>query len=823
MDFEPEYALLRAATERAWAIEKRLGVSMLDYHMDDNRRMDWRTIDIPRDVASRIAHIATKLRDDPSMEMAAPKPLRRKPAVKPKAPVVTPVAVLPRAAPKPETPAPIAPVRVIKPANEARATALRKEIRDARAQKENDRNKANEAAKNTLPKRVRRQEPPPLSVATAPRSIEPLPVLQLTTPPRPLLATRSPPRPATPPLASPSPLAPSQRPVVASEAPAQPSSPSIPFEGKQVPDASSASAPSSPVHEDLPPRRVAPTQVPSAIGKQVLSDHRTMPSATFGFPADVVYGGVSTGPSMTLLRRLFNDLDSDRDGYLTKLEVSVALHRLRITLHPTRISLFFEQAAQLAHSSRRLIEFRQFAAFVLAAHQHPERDVAVAPPKPPPPPTTPVPAPIVVADTSSDAPPMHVVEASVTDYVVNRIVESLQSEMPPEVAASLDENVLRELTRQLLADQSKWRPAASIDELEPSQLTEPPPSEVHELEPDDDRTMLDLVKTLVQNELRREVATPPMTMPPPQPVVAKEVTDMATDTTGLAPPEPPSPVVEDKEVQVVADEGEAAPAPSWTLEDLPGRTLLGKLLHASPDQRASIAQQRRTDDPTPLMTTLRALRMQRLQRTSAPAPLNIAHIVPAPPVIPPPMTVVDMPPPPAPPLSPVTATSYPSQTRHEPEMAPAASKLYAVPLEREVVASLASLSRSSEVSASFSSESRCDSDRGDGMSEGELVEPNTLSDGEILDDPLVRATFYHTQKLSLQRKRERRRLSPSSSIESGELFHQRDIFPSPCDSPRSDSTGSHASSSSSYSKGSFTGSVRATSSTGSFESGQYAP
>ncbi|KDO23323.1 hypothetical protein SPRG_11637 [Saprolegnia parasitica CBS 223.65] len=757
MDFEPEYALLRAATERAWAIEKRLGVSMLDYHMDDHRRMDWRTMDIPRDVASRIAHIATKLRHDPSMEIAAPKPLRRKPAVKPKAPVVATVVVPPRAAPKPEVPVPTVPARVIQPANEARATALRKEIRDARAQKENE-----AAKKKTLPKRVLKQEPP--SLAAAPRSIDPLPVAQLTTPPH----------------------------------------------------ASSASAPSSPVRAHLPPRRVAPPEVPSAIGKQVLSDRRTMPSATFGFPGDVVYGGPRSGPSMTLLRRLFNDLDSDRDGYLNALEVSVALHRLRITLHPTRITLFFEQAAQLAHSSRRLIDFRQFAAFVLAAHEHPARDmIAVAPRKQPPPPISTT-APIVVADTTGDAPPMQVVEASVTDYVVNRIVESLQSEMPSEVAESLDENVLRELTRQLLADHS--RSAADVNDFEPSQLTAPP--EIHELEPDDDRNMLDLVKTLVQNELRREVvSTPPTTIPPP-PIAAKEVADMATDTTDLASPEPPSPVVEDKEVQVVVDEVEATPAPSWTLADLPGKTLLGKLLHASPDQRASIAQQR-TEERTPLMTTLRALRMQRLRRTAVPAPLATTPIVLAPS-----RTVLEMPPPPAPPMSPVEA-SYLAWARQEPEIVPVASKLYTVPIEREVAASLASLSRSSEVSASWSSESQCNGNLDDGVSEGELVEPNTLSDGEILDDPLVRATFYHTQKLSLQRKKERRRLSPSSSIESGELFHQRDIFPNPCDSPRSESSAPHSrassSSSSSSSKGSFTGSIRATSSTGSFESGQCVP
>ncbi|OQR82638.1 hypothetical protein ACHHYP_15718 [Achlya hypogyna] len=813
MDFEPEYALLRAASEQAWAIEKRLGVALTDY-MRDERRVDWRTVDIPRDVAARIAHVAARLQQDPNMEISRPKPVRRKPAVilpKPKAvarALVSRPAVVPVTAPPPS--------KVVKPANAARATALRAGIREARANKDNERKKANQAAedkrKAAAAKQTRRAPDPKSPAApvtavrldlertrdAAPPSTEvPLPSKSL--PPQVSSSPALPSVPQHPPQSLP--------PIALSPLPADAAAPTKainnPPTAPPSPVALATTQQSSPMpHQSTIPYSHPPPvmtqQVVSGIGRQVLSDHRTMPSATFGFAE----GTAAMSPA--LLRRLFNDLDADRDGRLTKLEVSVALHRLRIPAHPTRITLFFEQAAQLSSSARLLIDFRQFTAFVFAAREHPEPTAAVPLRRRQLPPVASQP-PIVLPE---EPPPY--LERTVADYIVNRVAESLHEEQPPAASDSVDEATLLSLARQLLAEQIKAAEGVKGLGLEPEQLHEPLPSEVVELDATCDDEVQDLVKALVQRRVREvqsEVLAPPL-LSPLSPLPSKELADTATDTEDLTAT--PAPEVEDKEVQA-ADE--VPPVVTLTLEELPGRTLLGKLLHASPDQRASMGLRRPENgaESTTLLTTLRAMRARRLQHP----PPSDANDVPLEHVRSPsvPAIVAELPPPPPPPHSPTTQHSFlpaASDPMTATSEVPIAPKLYMPPAARAVISSVETLSPYTVTSQQAD----------DRFSEGEIPEPHTLSDGEI-DEPVARHAFYHTQKMRFERKEaiRRSRWSPSSSLEDGELYQQGndDMSEGGFDNGDEDLPPCLSSSS----DGSFTGSVRAASSTGSIESGQF--
>ncbi|TMW56606.1 hypothetical protein Poli38472_006616 [Pythium oligandrum] len=132
----------------------------------------------------------------------------------------------------------------------------------------------------------------------------------------------------------------------------------------------------------------------SSLGRQILSDYRTMPSvASFGAPpveAKRLNGDV--------LRRLFSDLDSDRDGHLNRLETCMALHRLHIDVPAPKIAAFFnsihtteateprrrgEPAVPSAPPLKQVISFRQFVAFITAAfEQQQSRKQAPPPPQP---------------------------------------------------------------------------------------------------------------------------------------------------------------------------------------------------------------------------------------------------------------------------------------------------------------------------------------------------------------------------------------------------------------------------------------------------------
>ncbi|KAG1711123.1 hypothetical protein DVH05_013839 [Phytophthora capsici] len=121
----------------------------------------------------------------------------------------------------------------------------------------------------------------------------------------------------------------------------------------------------------------------SSIGRQVLSDFRTMPSvASFGAPP--ILSGTMGNPggvrlNVDVLRRLFSDLDTDKDGHVNRIETCMALHRLQITVPTTKIISFFRNV----HSSNgkpvrgrrtqhlpmnEVINYKEFVAFITAAY-----------------------------------------------------------------------------------------------------------------------------------------------------------------------------------------------------------------------------------------------------------------------------------------------------------------------------------------------------------------------------------------------------------------------------------------------------------------------
>ncbi|ETI47926.1 hypothetical protein F443_07942 [Phytophthora nicotianae P1569] len=121
----------------------------------------------------------------------------------------------------------------------------------------------------------------------------------------------------------------------------------------------------------------------SSIGRQVLSDFRTMPSvASFG-AQPILSGGMGnagyTRLNSDVLRRLFSDLDTDKDGHVNRIEMCMALHRLQISVPTTKIISFFRhihsfgaKGARNRHTShlpmKEMINYKEFVAFVTAAY-----------------------------------------------------------------------------------------------------------------------------------------------------------------------------------------------------------------------------------------------------------------------------------------------------------------------------------------------------------------------------------------------------------------------------------------------------------------------
>ncbi|KAG2940239.1 hypothetical protein PC117_g10624 [Phytophthora cactorum] len=140
------------------------------------------------------------------------------------------------------------------------------------------------------------------------------------------------------------------------------------------------------IEENRLRRRKTPQQEErpsSSIGRQVLSDFRTMPSvASFG-AQPILSGGMGSAGDMRLnsdvLRRLFSDLDTDKDGHVNRIETCMALHRLQISVPTPKIISFFRHihsfdtnGARSRHTShlpmKEVINYKEFVAFVTAAY-----------------------------------------------------------------------------------------------------------------------------------------------------------------------------------------------------------------------------------------------------------------------------------------------------------------------------------------------------------------------------------------------------------------------------------------------------------------------
>ncbi|CEG41832.1 EF-hand domain pair [Plasmopara halstedii] len=127
----------------------------------------------------------------------------------------------------------------------------------------------------------------------------------------------------------------------------------------------------------------ATEKVPSSsIGRQVkLSDFRTLPSEpTSAQTRHRERSGDSAKKylSADVLRRLFSDLDSDKDGHVNRIETCMALHRLQIRVSTARIISFFHNIHKIngkcmqSHRTQHLpmnelINYKEFVAFITAA------------------------------------------------------------------------------------------------------------------------------------------------------------------------------------------------------------------------------------------------------------------------------------------------------------------------------------------------------------------------------------------------------------------------------------------------------------------------
>lgn len=123
----------------------------------------------------------------------------------------------------------------------------------------------------------------------------------------------------------------------------------------------------------------------SSVGRQVLSDFRNAPSMALYGPSAVTGDRRNRKLNSDVLRRLFSDLDADRDGHLNRIETCMALHRLQIAVPATRIASFFRRVytevgkpdrndrgnsnrAAVHQPLNEVINYKQFVAFVTAAN-----------------------------------------------------------------------------------------------------------------------------------------------------------------------------------------------------------------------------------------------------------------------------------------------------------------------------------------------------------------------------------------------------------------------------------------------------------------------
>jgi hypothetical protein len=144
---------------------------------------------------------------------------------------------------------------------------------------------------------------------------------------------------------------------------------------------------------------VSPPVPATSIGRQLLSENRTMTTpVSYGQPPELTIGTGRMKKKMLnpeVLRRVFSDLDTDRDGGLTRLEVGLAMHRFHISIHPKAIASFFRNLAdqhpkglrqpqrrQMGTKTKETINYKQFVAFVTVAHQNQMKFQATKPKAP---------------------------------------------------------------------------------------------------------------------------------------------------------------------------------------------------------------------------------------------------------------------------------------------------------------------------------------------------------------------------------------------------------------------------------------------------------
>ncbi|ETV80946.1 hypothetical protein H257_06391, partial [Aphanomyces astaci] len=801
IDLDNEYALLRATADRAWEIEKRLGMSMPlgTLHSDDPA--EWRVGNISRSVATRIAHVATWMKDpkERTKRLLAAEAKRAEASnddTHENGGDILPRRVAALATPKPQ-----------QASSSRRLSDVSATIRPSTTQ--------------TTPSTSVR---PPSKTWTRPKPAPPVPVdlpweaannlppakttnrlpltnsIPLITPSQPQSQSTKHSSPRLSPLPKSLPVEHTESPHVEPK-PLEPpppttntSSSSNPRSASPPPDESKHPRPPTPPTMPRPVQAAAPTNLPpppSSIGPQVLSSHRSMPSAAFGYGTDV-----NAMWSLPFLRRLFHDLDGDRDGFVSKLETSIGLHRLHVYVPPHRIATFFNQAATL--SQRSVVNFDQFRAFVLAA-----KEANLQPPQPKQTRTTSLPqprAPLVVNDGGGGGGSLDI-EQVLPDVMAARIMQRMDetTDIDPEVVREL----ARELMREHLLLDSPEDATTGLDGMQAALATQSSAVEMHPVTTE--AHVVDLVKAFMLQHMREHQPTPSPAAPLPVEPLDSSHDNVDASQVAEVPPSVPLEAVDIVPVSKMEQATDTSDltdvfAPVLTvkemaedklirnLADLPGKTLLGKLLHCDAIGECNV----QVDDtpPTSLAATLRRMRAIRLRNTVPPPP-------PPPPMSPrPPQHHDHLPPPPPPPVSPVgrhptnpwqpctplaqeqQPTPSPAHQRDEPP----GTKMYALGPKPTLPVVPRSV-RSSSCSIASSSVDHDDLIDEDLMSEGEVMHVDALSDGEVDGGP-AHTTYYHLHNP----RRHGQRPSPQSSQSSLEEGQLQTLFvPAPPDDNASSS------------------------------------
>ncbi|DAZ94534.1 TPA: hypothetical protein N0F65_002186, partial [Lagenidium giganteum] len=270
-------------------------------------------------------------------------------------------------------------------------------------------------------------------------------------------------------------------------------------------------------HDLNKPRELA---VPSSIGHQILSDNRTMPSVSFGAPAAV--GDQAKRLNSDVLRRLFNDLDTDKDGRLNRIEVCMAMHRLQLSVSAARIASFFRRVHEAVARDdvgngfrlspreplREVIDYKQFIAFVTAAFDRqqqqpqPKSQIVRARPAPSKPPSSP-PVP-----TKAD----HIASSSPLDYRIAATSGSLETRQTNSMTTKLVyvvENDDVSIETKIMRDLPDLLVACALTEGEESTVNgeaQNPDGKTSVASSIDEATLKGIIKNLMQEYIQQNAA-----------------------------------------------------------------------------------------------------------------------------------------------------------------------------------------------------------------------------------------------------------------------------------------------------------------------------